>query len=409
MHILLLHQYHHSPDCPASCRHYDFVEEWSHRHDVTIITTDAWVEKKITNEYDWHPGKAQVVSMPIRYDNKMGRMARGRAFAAFAHRAASRALPVQKPDVVVGTSTPLSVGWAAARVAANHDVPFVFEVRDLWPDFPIEVGAVPRIFQRTLRNKERALYHRADHIVSLSEDITSHIISKGIDPARLTTLPHGTDLALADKARIGAGALRESLDLGEKRVVLYAGAFGRANDIPTVLKAAELLADDPRVVFVFVGRGYHEDDIRHAAEVLSNVRMIPPVPRHRIFDWFTLAYVSLVTFVDSPAAGSGSPSKFFDALGTACPVIVNSSGWTRRFVYEHDCGWFVPPHDETALAARISRLLDMPYHVARAGEQGRLAIDTFDRPTLARQFEDVLHAVTGQANTRVAANTTIAA
>ncbi len=392
MHILLFHQYHHNPDCPATCRHYEFAEYWGETHDVTIVSTDAWLSKRISDDFPWIPKGAELVSLPIRYDNKMDRWARLRSFLSYARQAADAGTKVRRPDVVIGTSTPLSVGWAARRVAAYWEVPFVFEIRDLWPDFPIEMGAIPRPLQRPLRHLEARLYRSADRVVTLSPDMTEHVRRSGVPVSQICTVLQGTNMALASKAAARSETNAQHRD--EPKRFLYAGAFGRANDIETILATAEMLAGDPRIRFAFAGHGFHERSIRDAAARLPNVDVLGPQPHHQVFDVFASSYASLVTFEDIPSVSACSPSKLFDSLATGCPVIVNTGGWIRRLVEKHSMGWHVKPHDPEGLARMIVSLTESPARVEKAGSNARQFARThFDRKNLAREFQNILESV----------------
>jgi glycosyltransferase involved in cell wall biosynthesis len=205
------------------------------------------------------------------------------------------------------------------------------------------MGAVPgRWLQERLRKFEASLYRDADHVVTLSPDMERHVLDLGGSPGQVTTLLNGTSFELLDAADPSAPeALRARYGLGRRRVVLYAGSFGRANGLPAVLEAARLLRDREDLIFVFVGSGYARDAVDRAAEAEPNVVSVPPVPKHAIFDWHRLADLSLVTFIDLPVLSTNSPSKFFDSLACGTPVLVTNTGWTRAFVEDHNCGWCI--------------------------------------------------------------------
>lgn len=376
------------------CRHYDFAERWAERHRVTIIGSDAWEAKRITYDYPWVPDGVDLRSLHVPYDNSMSSRERLWAFASFARKARAAASAIRDADVVIGTSTPLSVGWAADRAAARLGVPFVFEIRDLWPDFPIEMGAIGSAqLRRWLLRREGDLYRAADHVVTLSPDMSTHVRNRGIDGSRVSTVLQGSDIRRASAARNepATAELRRRHQLGDARIVLYAGAFGRANAIPTLLAAAQSLQSLSNILFVFVGHGYHTGTIERQARNSSNIRLLPPVPRHAIFDWFALASLSVVGFVDVPSVAASSPSKLFDSLAAGCPVIVTNPGWTKELVEENRCGWYTPAEDADSLSDLIAQLLRDPAGLQGVGRNGqRLAQQQFDRVQLADRFEDIL-------------------
>jgi glycosyltransferase involved in cell wall biosynthesis len=276
----------------------------------------------------------------------------------------------------------------------------VFLVQDLWPDFPIQMGALPNPWlQRRLYALERRLYTRAAHVIPYSPDMEAHILRHGIAPDRVTTHLNGTDFWLLDACTpADVATLRDAHGLAGKQVVLYGGTFGRANDIPTLIQAAERLTHRRDVQFVFVGHGFLTNLVREAAGRLPNVTLIPPQPRHRMPAWFKLAALSVISFIDLPVLSTNSPAKFFDSLGAGTPVVVTNPGWTRRFVEEHGCGWYVPPSNPEALMHRLDAVLADPEALATTGKRGAaVARRQFDREVMAGQLEAILLDVVGQA------------
>lgn len=407
MHLAVFSQYHTSPDCPATSRHYTLLAEIARHHRVTLLTTPAWRPQQLTHEWPWVPPGVELLEANIPYDNKMGPARRALAFARYAAWAVRAGRCLARPDVVWGISTPLTAAWAAARVARHWRVPWVFEVQDLWPSFPVAMGAVPTALARQqLFALEKRLYQSAAHIVPLSPDMSAYVAGLGIGPAKITTLLNGTDLDLAARPTPPVVAeLRRAQGLAGQKVVLYAGTFGRANDIPTVVAAAEaLVAADPAATFLFLGHGYFAPLVAAAAARWpGRVRLVGGQPRHAVFSWFALADVAVVSFLGLPVLDTNSPAKLYDALAVGTPVVVTNAGWTKKLMEQHGCGWYVPAGDALALAARLRAVLADPTGTAQAGERGRaLAQAEFDRVALAGQMRGILEAVAGQPSRQAA-------
>ncbi|MGI4761073.1 MAG: glycosyltransferase family 4 protein [Janthinobacterium lividum] len=400
MRIAVFSQYHTSPDCPATSRHYTLLAEIAKHHHVTLLTTPAWRSQQLTQQWPWVPPGVELLEANIPYNNKMGPARRALAFAQYATWAVRAGRRLARPDVVWGISTPLTAAWAAARVAHHRGVPWVFEVQDLWPSFPVAMGAVPTALARQqLFALEKRLYESAAHIVPLSPDMSAYVADLGIAPAKITTLLNGTDLDLAARATPAAvAALRQAQGLAGQRVVLYAGTFGRANDIPTVVAAAEaLVAADPNVVFLFLGHGYFAPLVAAAAARWpGRIRLVGGQPRHAVFTWFALADVAVVSFLGLPVLDANSPAKLYDALAVATPVVVTNQGWTKQLVEEHGCGWYAPAGDAAALAHRLQTTLADREGLAIAGARGQaLARLRFDRVALAAQMRSILEQAAG--------------
>lgn len=399
MHIAIFNQHHHNPDCPATCRHYTFLEYLAKRHKVSLVTSSAWKELRITDNYKWVPEGVDLYEQEVPYSNKMGVRRRLVSYGGFAAYSLTKGLALPKPDVIWGVSTPLTTPWMAARVAKMRNIPWVFEVQDLWPSFPIEMGAVKREWlKRRLYRLERNLYHSANHIITLSPDMEEYVVEQGISREKVTTILNGTDLDLAGAATAQqVEALRLEYKLQNKKVVLYAGTYGRANDIPAIMQAAELLADRSDIMFVLTGGGFYEPDLQKLAERLPNLLLLPPQPRPDVFKLFKLADLSLITFNDLPVLASNSPAKLYDSLSCGTPVIVTNPGWTKAFVEKYGCGWYSPAGQPTALAETIKQVLAIPEELHQAGIRGvAVAEKQFDRQQLAGNVEQILLKVAGK-------------
>jgi len=387
--ITVFLQYYHTPDCPTAARPYALVERLGRDHDVTVITTRAWEEKRQAHRFPWVPSGVDLVRFDVPYDNTMSAPRRLAAFLQYAVRAVRHGLQMPRPDLILGSSTPLTAAAAAATVAQLRDIPWLFEVRDLWPAFPIQMGAVPNYgLHGLLRWGEAALYRSAAQVVTLSTDMEQHVRIRA-PSAPVATLEYGPDFDLVDA--IGSeeqAEIKDRFDLNRRFLVLYAGSFGRANAIPTLLDAARrLTADRSDVLVALAGQGHHEPAVEQAARRHEALRRLPSLPYPKTLALFKLADLSLVSFIDRPVLASNSPGKFFDSLATGTPVVVTNPGWTQRFVEQHACGWYVPPESPEALAGRVQTVLAHPDHLTAAGQSARhVAQRSFDRSEMMDRY-----------------------
>ncbi|WP_103027103.1 glycosyltransferase family 4 protein [Salinibacter altiplanensis] len=401
MHIAVFLQHYHTPDCPTAARPYALVERLGQDHAVTVITTRAWEDTRTAHRFPWAPPGVDLVRFDVPYNNSMTSTQRLTSFLIYAARAVRHGLQMPRPDLFLGSSTPLTAAAAAGLVARIRDVPWVFEVQDLWPAFPIQMGAVPNVGLPTLlRWGEAALYRSAAEVVTVSPDMEQHVRVQA-PSASVTTLPYGADPAVLDTVDENR-VLTEPLSRDRRFLVLYAGTFGRANAIPTLLDAARRLVDGRSDVLVaLAGRGHHAPLVEQAACRHDAIRRLSPRPYPDTLALFEHADLSLIPFRDRPVLAANAPSKFFDSLATGTPVVVTNPGWTRRFVERHGCGWSVPPESPGTLADRVRAVLASPKARRQAGQNARAAARRcFNRDAMLNRYTSLIETAAGLASNR---------
>jgi len=390
--IAVFLQYYHTPDCPTAARPYALVERLGRDHDVTVVTTRAWEKKRQAHRFPWTPPGVDLVRFDVPYDNTMSAPRRLASFLHYATRAIQYGLQMPRPDLILGSSTPLTAAAAAGTVAGIRGVPWIFEVRDLWPDFPIQMGAVPDYgLHGLLRWGETALYRSAAQVVTLSSDMEQHVRVRAPSTS-VTTVEYGADFDLIDAIDAEKqNEIADKFDLDRRFLVLYAGSFGRANAIPELLDAAQrLTATRSDVLVAFAGDGHHAPMIEDAARTHDAIRRLSPLPYPDTLALFDCADVSLVSFINRPVLASNSPGKFFDSLATGTPVVVTNPGWTKRFVERHGCGWAVPPESPDALADRLQSVLASPDALTTAGRNAHdVARQRFDRAAMMDRYAEI--------------------
>jgi glycosyltransferase involved in cell wall biosynthesis len=325
------------------------------------------------------------------------------AFVRFALTATVTALRGPRPDVVFATSPPLTMALPAIVAARRWRVPMVFEVRDLWPEAPIQMGALRSpSMQRLARWAERAIYRSATEIVALSPGMRDGIVATGIDPERVALIPNAADLDLFSP-EVDPGDLRERLGVaGSDFLCAYFGTMGEANDLTQVVEAAALLDaagdDGRRVVFVLQGDGKRraalETDVRRRE--LGNVVFAAATDKHGAARLAAASDACMTIFKDVPILATNSPNKLFDTFAAGRPAIVNTDGWQRMLVEEHEAGVYTRAGDGRDLAAQVRRLAADPELVRRYGANARaLAEREFDRDKLAERLRVLLERAAG--------------
>jgi len=320
------------------------------------------------------------------------------SFLSFAANATATVLRESTPDVIFATSPPLTMALPAAAGARRHRVPLVFEVRDLWPEAPIQMGALANPLARRLaRALERGVYRASAHVVALSPGIRAGVISTGVPAARVTLIPNASDLDLFSPG-LDTNGLRERLGLDGRFVCSYFGTMGEANDLSQVIEAAAILQQrgDESVAFVLQGDGKRRGAIE--GEVLErdlrNVVLLPAGDKASAARLAAASDACMTIFKDVPILSTNSPNKLFDTFAAGRPAIVNTPGWQRELVERHEAGLFARPGVPLHLAEQVLRLRDDPAMAATYGRNARrLAEKEFDRSLLAERLRTVLEDV----------------
>ena len=311
--------------------------------------------------------------------------------------AATVAIPwLPRPDVIVSTSPQFFTPCAAYIVSRFKRCPWVFELRDLWPDSIVAVGAMKEnAVVRLLRGVEYFLYRKASRIVSVTHSFREVLARNGIDAGKIEVVPNGADL---DAYRPGPkpDALAARLGLRGKFVVAYVGTMGLAHGLGTLLDAAEALKERDDIAFVLVGTGAEEKALIAEAgrRGLTNVQFVGSVSKVEVREYWRLCDVALVLLRDAPLFRHVIPSKMFEAMGTERPVILGVAGESAGILREAKAGIAVAPEDTRALSEAIKQLAaDAGARIAM-GKAGREYVtNQFNRDVLAQRMLDVLEQV----------------
>jgi glycosyltransferase involved in cell wall biosynthesis len=309
-----------------------------------------------------------------------------------------------KPDVVIASSTYPMDFWPARHLARQAGAKLVFEVHDLWPLSPIELGGMSPAhpFIRVCQWAENAAYRDADLVVSMLPTVADYVSAKGLDASRLAIVPNGISLdewQQASPEPVRAD-VRQALDMARDQgcmVVGYAGSHGLPNALDTLLDAAAMLAGAP-VRFVLVGDGHERERLcrRAREEQLHNVAMFEPIPKGQVPDFLSRVQAAYLGAPREAIYRFGvSPNKLIDYMMAGVPVLYAIEAGNDP-VADADCGLAVPAVDPAALSEAINRLrLTSPERLEQMGENGRrYAQQHHTYPALARRFIDALLATT---------------
>jgi len=400
--LLYFHQHFATPRGATGTRSYEFARALIARgHQVTVIC-GAHGLSGLDLPYDaargWHRGEVDgidVISLPLAYSNRDSLFRRGLTFLRFALRSVRLALELPC-DLVFATSTPITAVIPGLAAKWLRGKPFVFEVRDLWPELPRALGLRNPFVLGGMSLLESLGYRSADACIGLSPGIVEGIRARADERLPVAMIPNGCDLEVFHPAK------RAKLTLPgigpDDFVAGFTGAHGVANGLDALLDvAAELKRrGDTRVKLTFIGDGKEKERLADLAAErgLSNCLFFPPVPKADLGAITASFDCGLMVLKDVPAFYRGtSPNKFFDYVAAGLPVVNNYPGWLAGLIREHECGVVVPPGDPVAFADALQRLAADPAACRAMGAAARtLAEKEFARPLLAARFIAALEA-----------------
>lgn len=412
MHVLYLHQYFCPPDGSGGTRSYAMAKRLVKAgHKVTIVTTSAFFPDSynLSRTSRLSIDGIDLIVLRIPYGNNMGYVRRLWAFVQFAIRGLLTAVSVKSVDAVFATSTPLTIiipGYFASRFSA---APLVFEVRDLWPELPIAVGALNNSLAIWIaRRLELFAYRSSSRIVALSPGMKDGIMSRGIPEDQIVMIPNASDVDLFRVApESGQKFVERYPHLGGGPLVTYAGTLGRINAVSYVVELAKHVGTiDPTVRFLICGDGAEKNEIRakasHAGVLDHNLWMLPPLPKNEMPALLSASTVSLSLFQNLPEMQHNSANKVFDALAAGKPVAVNYGGWQSELLESRGAGIALDPENMSVAAQDLIDFLHDSDGIRRAGEQAAALADSrFNRDRLAGELRTVLEEVVASTPTAV--------
>ncbi|MCI0709836.1 MAG: glycosyltransferase family 4 protein [Chloroflexi bacterium] len=401
MRILYLHQYFTVLSGSGGTRSYEFARRLiANGHQVTMLTSAALLPepyqslKKVTRtELSGIP----VIIIPVRYSNKMSFARRILAFVSFAVLASWYALR-QPTDVIFATSTPLTIAIPGMLCRWLRRKPMVFEVRDLWPELPVAMGALSNPVARFVAQMlEWMAYHSSRHIIALSPGMAEGIQKRKIAGRRVTVIPNSSDVELFDVPAERGQAIRQKLGLThDQPLVVYTGTFGHINGTDYLVRLANHARKlDSDIHFLMVGDGVDRAKIYELADELGvrgvNLTLREPMPKTELVNVLAAATVVTSLFINLPPMWNNSANKFFDALAAGKPIAINYRGWQAAILQESGAGIVLPPEDIELAAQQVVEFARDSTRLAQAREASRkLAYERFNRDLLFEKFEAVL-------------------
>ncbi|HXJ42910.1 MAG TPA: glycosyltransferase family 4 protein [Bryobacteraceae bacterium] len=411
MKIAIVHQYYLMPGQSGGARFNEMARMWAERgHEVTVIagtvdytsgnSPEHYRGRWLTKEQD---GKVSVYRCHVPSSYSRGFLGRKWAFLGFTLSAATAALLLARPDVVIATSPPLIAvipGWLAARFRLRP-VPWIFEMRDLWPESAVTTGVLSSksLLTRILYALERMAAGNASMVNVLTPAFRDNLLERGLAPAdKICFVPNGADIEMFEPGPRD-NEVRREFGWGNRFVAMYAGAHGLANAVSQLLNTAQELRHRPDVLIASVGDGPERKQLEAEAtrRGLDNIRFYGAQPKAAMPAIVRACDLGLAVLQNNPTFRTVYPNKVFDYMSCARPSLLAIDGVARKLVCdEAQAGLFAEPENARAIASAILQLAGDPERCTRMGESGRAwVLANASRTALAERYLGVMHRLTG--------------
>ncbi|MDB4919033.1 glycosyltransferase family 4 protein [Mucilaginibacter sp.] len=406
MKILLLHQYFLEQDDPGGSRFNELTAQWTDQgNEVTVIAGMMHYngnEKRSEYKGKWfkenQQGKVLVWRTHVSESYNAGFLGRLWGYFSFVFSAFWAGLfkVKGKYDIILVTSPPLFIGITGYLLSRIKRVPFVFEIRDLWPESAIDTGVVTNKFIiRLAYTLEAFIYKRAKKINVLTPAFRKTLIEKkNVSPEKIIFIPNAADFSLSDHLleTFDIDSFRKVHGWNGKFVITYVGAHGVANHLEQVLETGNLLRDT-NVLFVLIGQGMQKDHLKNLAlqMKLNNVAFLDPVAKAEVFKYIFASDMGTSVLKNVETFKTVYSNKTFDYMACKKPILMAIDGVSRELVEEAGAGIFVEPENPEDFAKKVRLYLDNPERMRLEGEAGYLyAKQNFDRKNLANKYIDYL-------------------
>jgi glycosyltransferase involved in cell wall biosynthesis len=305
---------------------------------------------------------------------------------------------LERPDIIVSTSPQFFCGLAGYLAKILRSAPWVLEIRDIWPESIVTVGAMRKgLVTRMLERLEAYAYRRADRIVAVTDSFVPHIASRCQGPEKVAVIKNGADLSVFHhRDPASADAVKRKFGFEGRFVAAYAGTLGMAHGLDTVLDAAALLEDDTRFGFLLAGDGAERDRLaaRAASMNLSNLQIAGQMPKAEMPAIWAATDVSLILLRKSETFTKVLPSKMFEAMAMGCPIVLGVEGEAKVLLDEAGAGIAITPENPCELAAAIVRLEADEELREQSGRNGAAHVRRhYDRSELAARYLRLLEAL----------------
>jgi glycosyltransferase involved in cell wall biosynthesis len=401
--ILLLTEYYPPEIGAGSIRAHEFARRWSDKADITVLTAlPNYPTGIIPEEYK---GRFFVKEEKENYTllrtfiipaSNTGFTKRLLSYVSFMFSSVIQGIFfIGKQDIIIASSPPLFIGISTYMLSKFKRIPFIFELRDLWPDILIEMGHLNnKLIINIFKKIEFFLYRKALHIVTVSPRVKEIINNRGISVSKISVITNGVNLKFFNPGIDIKGRMDHNFN--DKFIVSYIGTLAYQYGLDTILETARLMIERLDILFLFVGEGPQKNELNQRVKNknLTNVMLKDAVPLDEVRNYYSQSDVVLVPLRNLPLLESTIPVKLLESMAMEIPVIINANGVSRDIMEAGKAGLYAEPDNPQVLMKKILYLYDSPEIRKEMGRKGRQHIvKKYDREKLSQEYLGLIHSL----------------
>jgi len=379
----------------GSTRSYEFAKRLVKRGDTVYMLTSNW--QGLSNlSYSKVEG-IHVYWAPVQYSNKISYFKRIFIFSKFLYYIFSLGLKLDY-DLIIASSTPLTVALPALLLKRIKDVKMIFEIRDLWPQLPIAMGVIKsKILIKLLKWLEKTTYNKSNHIICLSEGMKTELIPDNpID--KISVITNFSDISGFQIQDRKSSLINKIPILAENHIIVYAGAFGRINGVVYLVEIANILKNiNPNIYFLLVGDGYEKDEVIYRSKQYGvydkTLYCLDYLPKKEMPQLLFESTIASSIFNDIPEMVNNSANKFFDGLAAGKPIMINYKGWQAELLEKTGAGFVIHSNDPKLAASKINKIITDKSTLIKMSEASKELAQQFDLETNYKKFEETINQV----------------
>ena len=389
--ILYLHQYFNTNNNAGGTRSYEFAKALIDNGYYVYMVSGKTINRKNIKNLD----NFEFFSTNTKYSNSMSYLRRFFTFLNYVIKSIIIGIKLKGIDIVFASSTPLTIAIPGYILSRYHRAKFIFEVRDVWPDIPIELGVIKnKLLIKILKKFELFIYNKANHIIVASRGMLNNLLNKGINNNKISVITNMANIELFNSIKIDKNKEKNMLRLSDNFICIHPGTMGFVNGLDYLLDVAkEIRKMDSEIVFLLIGDGKEGGHLinRKNTENINNVIFLKSIPKKSIIKMIKSSDLGIMSVRNFKILEDNSANKFFDFLAAGLPVLINYGGWQKKELELNKAGFACSPAET---ADMVEKILFLKRHKEIYNEMSKnskaLAKDKFSRSICCNKLINIL-------------------